>query len=324
MSKLKNLTGMKFGRLTVIERAENDKHGRARWLCHCDCGNEVVTNAGDLIRNHTQSCGCLQKEKASESCLKDLTGMKFGRLTVIERAENRNTKVYWVCKCDCGNEVIVTGANLLRGHTQSCGCLVKEKNSGIHIKHGMRTSKIYNVWIGIKNRCLNSSEPVYKRYGGRGITIYPAWIDDFQAFYEYVSKLENFGEEGYSLDRIDNNGNYEPNNLRWTDKKTQSRNRHNNRFVKYNGVEMTLAEAAELSGINHSTLNNRLNHGDSDLTLFRLPSNNQIKLDEVTVKQILEMYSTGNYSQKNLSDIFQISRTQIGRIVRRENWKNVE
>ncbi|MBQ7705889.1 MAG: hypothetical protein IJT73_10795 [Selenomonadaceae bacterium] len=111
----------------------------------------------------------------------------------------------------------------------------------------------------------------HKNYGGRGITVYPAWIDDFQAFYDYVSKLEHFGETGYTLDRIDNDGNYEPDNLRWADAKTQQRNTRKNVFVEYQGQKMTLTEASEKSGINLKTLKDRLKRGETGEYLFRLP-----------------------------------------------------
>ena len=199
------------------------------------------------------------------SALKDLTGQRFGRLTVIERAENKGEEACWKCRCDCNNEVFVRGSSLRKGTTKSCGCLV-EKN---RIKHGMRHTPIYNTWCHIKARCLNSSNNDYKYYGGRGITMYPEWINNFQAFYDYVSKLEHYGEKGYTLDRIDNNGNYEPNNLRWADKKTQRRNQSRIHFVEYEGVLMSLTEASEKSGIPRDTLKSRSKRGDTGDRLFR-------------------------------------------------------
>ena len=198
--------------------------------------------------------------------LKDLTGMKFGRLTVIERVGNTKSRAArWKCRCSCGKEKIVTGSHLLSGATQSCGCLwsdVVKKNLPYY-------SKIYSAWHGIKRRCFNPNFKSYSNYGGRGITICDEWNDDFQAFYDYVSKLPHFGEEGYTLDRINNDGNYEPNDLRWATVKEQLRNRRNNRIVEYNGQKMTLAEAAEKSGISYNTLCWRYEHGDRGERLFR-------------------------------------------------------
>lgn len=200
------------------------------------------------------------------SKLKDLRGMKFGRLTVIERAENKGAKVCWRCKCDCGQETVVQSWNLTHKHTKSCGCIQDETFS---LKHGLSHTKIYDNWNMMKQRCLNPNIKSYSRYGGRGITVYPEWVDDFQNFYEYVSKLEHFGEKGYSLDRIDNDGDYCVGNVRWADQKTQGRNRRSNIIVEYEGEQMTLVEASELSGIEYHVLNIRYRTGDRGERLFR-------------------------------------------------------
>ena len=199
--------------------------------------------------------------------LKDLTGQKFGRLTVLEVVHKKPRKnggniYYWRCRCDCGNICVVTGKNLKNGNTRSCGCLHGQN-------HGLCHTKIYNTWHGIKRRCYGINRLDYKHYGGRGITMFPAWINDFQAFYDYVSKLPHFNEEGYTLDRIDNNGNYEPCNIRWADAKEQARNRCSNHIIEYNGEQMTLAEAAEKSGLDYRVLMTRMHRGDSGDYLFR-------------------------------------------------------
>ena len=127
MSKAKDLTGMKFGRLTVIERRGSDKRKKALWLCKCECGNEVIVRTDILKSGATTSCGCYHKEKLGEKA-KDITGMKFGRLTVIERhGSSKDGRAMWLCKCDCGNECTVIGTNLLKGSSMSCGCLQKEQ-----------------------------------------------------------------------------------------------------------------------------------------------------------------------------------------------------
>ena len=104
MGQVTDLTGKKFGRLTVIERAENKKEGRVCWKCKCDCGNETIVTGKNLRSGHTTSCGCLKIERCKRRLI-DLTGKRFGRLTVIERAENdKSGNPFWKCKCDCGNE----------------------------------------------------------------------------------------------------------------------------------------------------------------------------------------------------------------------------
>ena len=122
----KDLTGQRFGRLTVIERSDR-KGDNAFWVCKCDCGNTKTIKSGSLIGGKTTSCGCYSKEITSNTTLKDLTGQRFGRLTVIKRAENRGKNVYWLCKCDCGTIKEVVSRNLIHGCTQSCGCYNMEK-----------------------------------------------------------------------------------------------------------------------------------------------------------------------------------------------------
>ena len=199
----------------------------------------------------------------------DLTGQRFGKLTVIARAESKNKRACWLCECDCGNTIITTGKLLRNGKTQSCGCK-KSVTNGKSRKHGMSNAKLYNNWLGIKDRCFNPKSSHFSDYGGRGITMFPAWIHDFQSFYDYMSQLEHYGEEGYSIDRINNDGNYEPGNVRWADCKTQLRNTRSNVIVEYQGEKMTAAEAAEKSGIDAEILRDRIRHGDNtEERLFR-------------------------------------------------------
>jgi len=207
------------------------------------------------------------------SALKNLIGQKFGRLTVIERAENdKFGRAQWLCKCDCGNTCVVLGKSLRRGLTQSCGCIHSEmvaSRNKENATHGMRGSKFYKKWTSLKSRCFNPNATGYERYGGRGITMYEPWINDFAAFLTYISQLEHFGEKGFTLDRIENNGNYEPGNLRYADAKTQARNRRNNIIVEYNGEQICLAEAAEKSGIPYKILLSRYHRGETGARLFR-------------------------------------------------------
>lgn len=209
---------------------------------------------------------------------KDLTGLKFGRLKVIGIAERRYSDkrkrhdYYWECLCECGNKCIVCGRSLVRGNTRSCGCLHRESAIENVVKnhtHKLSRTTSYNCWRRAKGRCYNINNKSYKNYGARGITMYEHWIHDFAAFHNYVSKLEHFGETGYSLDRINNDGDYAPGNLRWADVNTQCRNRRSNIVVEYNGKRMTLIEAAKLSGLNYGTLNGRANRGDTGERLFR-------------------------------------------------------
>lgn len=152
----------------------------------------------------------------------DLTGERFGRLTVIKRVENdKSFGSKWLCKCDCGNECVVFSNNLRRGNTTSCGCVAIESRT-THNKWG---TKVYRTYDHMKQRCYNPNSNGYKYWGGRGIKICDEWLNSFDAFYNYVSKLPHYGEEGRSIDRINNDGDYEPNNVRWATKSEQNANK---------------------------------------------------------------------------------------------------
>lgn len=123
MPKLIDLTGQKFNRLTVLNRAEN-KNGRVAWNCQCDCGNKIIVTSKHLRDNHTQSCGCLRKERAGKRNFKNIQGLRFGKLFIEKYAySNKVGGAMWQCKCDCGNVIIARGADLRNGHTKSCGCI---------------------------------------------------------------------------------------------------------------------------------------------------------------------------------------------------------
>lgn len=175
----------------------------------------------------------IESEVIKTSKVVDLTGKRFGKWTVIYRAENnKKGAAMWHCKCDCGYERDVLGTNLRLGRTNGCmRCMCGHtKQSGFSNtkQPGVSNTKIYKVWRNMKQRCFYEKDKSYKDYGSRGITVCDEWKNDFQAFYDYVSNLPHFGEKGYSLDRINNNGNYEPNNVRWATAYEQTHNRRKN------------------------------------------------------------------------------------------------
>lgn len=191
------------------------------------------------------------------SKFEDLTDRKFNRLTVIKRIENHNNRIYYLCQCDCGNYIKVMGKNLKNNNTKSCGCLQKEKVGNLNKTHNLSNSRIYKLWLGIKKRCYNSKSKSYLGYGSRGIIMYDEWLNDFMSFYNW--SMSNGYKEDLSIDRIDVNGNYEPNNCRWVTQKEQCNNRSNNHLINYNGETYTLSEWSNKLNINRGTLNSRIN-----------------------------------------------------------------
>ena len=185
----------------------------------------------------------------------DLTGRRFGRLTVIEESGKLGKKVAWLCKCDCGNYKRVRAHHLKGGQITSCGCYQREQTSTHHLSY----TKLYRAWASMKDRCYNTNAVEYCRYGQRGIKVCEEWRDHFESFAEWA--YANGYEEGLSIDRIDVNGNYEPSNCRWVDMKAQGRNRRSNHLLTLNGETHCVAEWSEITGIKISTLFGRIKGG---------------------------------------------------------------
>lgn len=220
--------GQIFDRLTVIDRAKPDRRGRAWFKCKCVCGNFKEVPASELQRKNTKSCGCLRKEIGKRST-KDINGTRFGRLVALyPTGERRNEHFVWRCLCDCGRETEVTTGSLGTGRTRSCGCLRRE----FPYRHGGVGSPLYKCWTSIKARCLNPKNKSFKDHGGRGITIASEWIDDFQAFRDYINQNLGPRPKGYTLDRIENSEGYFPGNLRWAPRTVQAHNSRGSRVDK--------------------------------------------------------------------------------------------
>lgn len=186
----------------------------------------------------------------------DLTGQRFERLTVIKEAPKRKKSSMWLCKCDCGNSSVVSVSDLRRGHTKSCGCLRADMNT----IHGVYNTRLYRIWHEMQRRCNDHNKAAYKRYGGRGISVCDEW-DDPKVFYDWA--MANGYKKGLQIDRINNDGDYEPNNYQWVTAKENCNNRQTNVTVELDGQTKTVMEWSRITGIPHSTIRGRIKAGKS-------------------------------------------------------------
>ena len=293
MGKYQDLTGQRFGKLKVVERTEDhispSGYKYVMWRCQCDCGNFINVRTTDLKNNHTQSCGCLHKEMLSKAKLIDLTGQVYERLTVIKRVDDYispsgDRKVQWLCKCKCGKEVIVTGNNLRKGNSKSCGCYNRELLAKINLTHNASNTRLYHIWICMKDRCYNPKNKKYKDYGGRGIIICDEWINDFEAFANWAydnGYIENASRGECTIDRIDVNGNYCQQNCRWVNQKVQTNNKRNNHYITYNGETHTVTEWNNILGYKKGVLSRRIFSGWSIEDAFTKPVKSNFKKGDV-------------------------------------------
>lgn len=222
--------------------------------CTCSCETKRVVNLRNILCGKSKSCGCKKKETTHKRCFLDRTGDKYYHLTCI-RWEYRNKDVYWLCKCDCGNETWVKGSNLTSGAVKSCGCARNHVNR----IHGMSHTRLHQIWSKMNDRCYNPHNSKYDFYGGRGIAICKEW-QGTEGFINFMNwSLSHGYSDELTIDRIDNDRNYEPSNCRWATWKVQQRNTRRNKLYELNGGKYTCAELSETYGINYPTLQQRLN-----------------------------------------------------------------
>lgn len=199
----------------------------------------------------------------------DLTGMIYGRWTVLER---NDTKKYggstWVCKCTCGTIKIVPSKILRNGHSKSCGCLNDEckRNRKPTLTHGMTNTRLHRIWSNMKGRCNNLNSDKYEDYGGRGISVCEEW-GDFQTFYDWA--MSHGYDDDLSLDRIDNDGNYCPENCRWVTPTIQQNNTRKTIHVTIKNETHTLSEWSEITGLSKMTIRNRHHKGKRGYDLIK-------------------------------------------------------
>lgn len=225
------------------------------------CGKEF-----EVLSKHKNQIFC------SKSCFgkrrrSNLVGKQFGKLTVIKRVECSFKESYYLCKCECGNEKIIRGAHLTNGKILSCGCWQRQRAAKINWKHGMTNTRLHEIHSGMLKRCYNQNSKPYKNYGARGIKVCDEWKNDFKTFYDWA--MINGYQDNLTIDRIDVNGNYCPENCRWVNKTTQARNTRNNHFITYNNETHCLSEWAEILNISYRKLSRRFNRDKHNWTIER-------------------------------------------------------
>lgn len=226
---MEDLTGQRFGKLTVMRQGEKSNSGRVTWICRCDCGNEKQILAYSLKNGDTKSCGCGHYANPHRT---NLDGQKFGRLTALEYLMGSK----YLCKCDCGNTTVVDTYRLKNGKTQSCGCLRQETAAKKATKHNGAAESLYHVLSAMHQRCENPNNKDFKWYGALGVTVCEEWaLTNYHEFRGWA--LANGYQPGLTIDREDPDGNYCPENCRWITIQEQQRNRRNSKTRKDLGVK---------------------------------------------------------------------------------------
>lgn len=247
-----DLVGKKIGKLTIMKRLPMKK-SYVEYECLCDCGNTIIKAHSNLVSTVGEKCCSNCKTPKVE----DISGKRFGRLTAIKYiGKSKGKQTLWECKCDCGNIAIVHHQNLKSGHTSSCGCYNSEVASEREKEHGQSGTRLYNIWHDMIYRCYNGNHRSYKDYGGKGIIVCNEWKDDFEAFRNWA--IENGYKENLSIDRIDTNKNYCPENCRWATNIQQANNTSRNLIFTVDGYTDTLDNLCRKYDIPYSLAHSRV------------------------------------------------------------------
>jgi len=268
---MENLIGERFVKL-VVEEFSHKVKGHRFWGCLCDCGKRVIVEQSKLKTGHTKSCGCIKK-----SDLTELISQSFGLLRVLEEAEPRivgNKRRRFVkCVCDCGNVVEVRLDQLRDGNTKSCGCFAKDRSliALPEYTDSVALKKAKSIHKGIRQRCYNSNNIKYSIYGGRGIIVCERWLDKKTGFISFLEDMGTPPSHKHQLDRIDNDGNYEPRNCRWVTNTQNSMNKKTDFNITYRGVTKPIGEWVEELELDYGSIKDRILFGWDAERAFNTP-----------------------------------------------------
>lgn len=269
----------------------------------------------------------------------EFIGKTYGYLTIITDLgfikKGTYTHRFVKAKCRCGTIKEYTLAKLRIGHTKSCGCIFTEMLVKRNTKHGgakrnidgvIMKNPLYSVWQGFKYRCYNKSNIEYHCYGGRGIIVCDEWVSDFTKFRNWA--LNNGYKKGLQIDRINNNGNYEPSNCRFVTSKINNRNRSNNSYVKYKGEEKLLIDLCEDLNISNDCVKQRIFKSGWDvekaiITPITRGGGGDKKLNVEKVLDIRAKFASGTHRKVDLSKLYNVGHVTIIKVVNREIWKHI-
>lgn len=242
--------GEVYGELTLIEYVKGGKY-----KCKCSCGEYKISTVSDMKKGKVKSCGHLKKERQL-----DIVGCTFNRLIVLDRvSQNDRGDFLFLCRCDCGIEKVLVGKEVKSGKIKSCGNhhveYIKKRNT----KHKGTGTRLYETFLNMKYRCNNPNSEAYKNYGGRGIKLCVEWDkeDGFKKFKEWA--YSNGYDDSLTIDRIDVNGDYSPENCKWSTNTEQNRNKRNTIFVTIHNETKTLIDWCEFYDINYGSVWRRIN-----------------------------------------------------------------
>ena len=271
MRKIEDYIGKRYGHLTVIGEAPKTHKYSNSFLFQCDCGNVIAEQPTRVMSGHKSSCG--KCEYAGKTGIPTFNpdhyiGRKNNMLTVIGVADKKPTEKRWKlkCLCDCGNYTEIYPDQFNRGAVKSCGCL---RRRGTRTVDSRSKHPLYGIWNQMMGRCYRKSDKHYHLYGGRGIKVCEEWHD----FWNFAKWSDSIGgrPDNEEIDRIDNDGDYCPENCRWATRKQQNSNKSNNIVIEYNGKKQTLAEWSEETGIRWGVLNHRYHRGWSAERMLTTP-----------------------------------------------------